>query len=184
MKNHQNDHIVRKAERDNIVQKLETERLQLLPFELELKRATMTERARLAEMLGVKIPASWPGGDLAEALPIFIERTEKDPAHRVWDGIIIHTADQVAIGCIGFHGAPDETGMVEIGYNIIPEYEGQGYATEMARGVIDWALQTRGITRITAECLDTNIGSIRVLEKAGMRRLEPDGNMLRWEICR
>jgi len=48
---------------------------------------------------------------------------------------------------------------VEIGYNIIPAYEGRGYATEMARRVIDWAFQTPGIQVITAECLDDNLGS-------------------------
>jgi [ribosomal protein S5]-alanine N-acetyltransferase len=33
-----------------------------------------------------------------------------------------------------------------------------------------------------AECLNDNIGSIKVLEKLGMRRLEPEGNMLKWEL--
>ncbi len=74
--------------------------------------------------------------------------------------------------------------MVEIGYNIIPAYEGQGYATEMARRVIEWALHTPGIQVITAECLDDNLGSIRVLEKVGMRRLAPEGNKLKWELRR
>ncbi|HEY7419831.1 MAG TPA: GNAT family N-acetyltransferase [Ktedonobacteraceae bacterium] len=164
------------------MQLLETQRLKLLPFTLELKKTTLTERARLAEMLGVVIPDDWPGVDLLEALPAFIEATEKDPAGHVWDGIIIHKADQIAIGGIGFHGPPDEAGRVEIGYNIIPAYEGQGYATEMVRRVIDWAFQTLGIQVITAECLDDNIGSIRVLEKVGMRRLAAEDNRLLWEL--
>lgn len=164
------------------MQNLETQRLKLVPFSLELKKATLTDRAKLTELLGVKIPDTWPGNDLLEVLPFFMKQTEQDPAKRVWDGIIIHKADQIAIGGFGFHGAPDEAGMVEIGYNIIPEYEGQGYATEMAHAVIEWVLQKPEITRVTAECLQTNIGSIRVLEKVGMRRLEPEGEMLRWEI--
>lgn len=65
---------------------------------------------------------------MLEALPSFIEAMEQDPTGQVCDGIILHQADQVAIGGIGFHGPPDEAGMVEIGYNIIPAYEGQGYA--------------------------------------------------------
>jgi len=155
---------------------LETQRLKLLPFTVELKKAT------LAEMLEVEIPDAWPGADLLEALPFFIEVMEQDPAGLVWDGIIIHTAEQTAIGGMGFRGGPDEAGMVEIGYNIIPAYEGQGYATEMARRVIEWAFHTPGIQVITAECLDDNIGSIRVLEKVGMRRLAPAGNRLKWEL--
>ena len=86
------------------------------------------------------------------------------------------------IGDIGFMGGPDQEGVVEVGYSIIPEYRNQGYATEMARSLIAWAFQEKGIKLVTAECLDDNIGSIKVLEKVGMRRLEPDGNMLKWEI--
>lgn len=166
------------------MQILETQRLKLLPFTLELKKATLAERATLARMLEVEIPDAWPGSDLLDALPFFIEVMEKDPAGPVWDGIIIHKAGQIAIGGIGFHGGPDEAGMVEIGYNIIPAYEGQGYATEMARRVIDWAFQTPGIQTITAECLDDNLGSIRILEKVGMRRLTPEGPLLKWELCK
>ena len=164
------------------MQILETKRLKLLPFSLELKKATLSEKAKLAEILGVHVPDSWPGPDMAEALPFFIEAMEKDPASRIWDGIIVYTSDQVAIGGMGFRGGPDKTGTVEIGYNIIPEYQGQGYATEMAHCLITWAFQTQGIKVITAECLNDNIGSIRVLEKVGMRRLEPEGHLLKWEL--
>jgi RimJ/RimL family protein N-acetyltransferase len=130
---------------------LETQRLKLLPFSLELKMATLAERARLTEILEVEIPDAWPGADMLEALPYFIEALEKEPTGLVWDGIILLKAEQIAIGGIGFHGGPDEAGMVEIGYNIISAYEGQGYATEMARCVIDWALHTPGIQVITAQ---------------------------------
>jgi len=165
-----------------VVQPLETEHLKLIPFSLELKKATITERARVASILGIQVPDSWPGPDLTEALPFFVEMLEKDPVSRVWDGIIIHKEDQVAIGGIGFHGEPDEAGVVEIGYNIIPEYQSRGYATEMTRRFIDWAFHLQGIRMITAECLDENLGSIRVLEKVGMSRLEPEGHMLKWEL--
>ena len=33
-----------------------------------------------------------------------------------------------------------------------------------------------------AECLNDNIGSIKLLEELGIRRLEPEGKMLRWEL--
>ena len=79
-------------------------------------------------------------------------------------------------------GGPDQAGVVEMGYDIVPEYRNQGYATEMARSLIAWALHEKGIKVVTASCLDDNIGSIKVLENAGMHRLEPDGNMLKWEI--
>ena len=161
---------------------LETKRLQLIPFLLDLKKAALNDRARLVEMLGVYVPVHWPGPDLAEALPSFIENMERAPSEPAWDWIAIHTLAQAVIGDIGFMGGPDQEGVVEFGYSIVPEYRNQGYATEMARGLIAWAFQEKGIRVVTAACLDDNFGSIKVLEKVGMHRLEPGGNMLKWEI--
>jgi ribosomal-protein-alanine N-acetyltransferase len=165
-----------------IVPTLETKRLQLIAFTLDLKKAAMNDRARLVEMLGVYVPERWPGPDLAEALPFFVENMEKALSEPVWDWIAIHKLDQGVIGGIGFMGGPDKDGVVEVGYDIVPEYRKQGYATEMARSLIVWAFQETGIKVVTASCLDDNIGSIKVLENAGMHRLEPDGNMLTWEM--
>jgi len=165
-----------------IVPTLETKRLQLIPFTLDLKKAAMHDRARLVEMLGVYVPEHWPGPDLAEALPFFVENMEKAPSEPAWDWIAIHRLHQGVIGGIGFMGDPDENGVVEMGYDIVPEYRKQGYATEMARSLVAWAFQVTIIKVVTASCLDDNIGSIKVLENAGLHRLEPDGNMLKWEI--
>src|SRR5260370_1084853 len=148
------------------MQRLETHRLKLLPYTLALKKVTLSERARLTQMLGVAIPDVWPEVDLLEALPLFIEAMEKDPLGLVWDGIILHKADQVAIGGIGFHGPPDVAGRVEIGYNIIPAYEGQGYATELARRARGGASQKTRSQPITAEGRADKIGSQRVTQHA------------------
>ncbi len=161
---------------------LETKRLQLILFSLELKRAALNDRARFIEMLGVHVPDQWPGPDLAEALPFFVASMEKAPSEPAWDWIAIHRSEQAVIGDIGFMGGPDQGGVVEVGYSIVPEYRNQGYATEMARALIAWAFQEKGIKVVTAACRDDNLGSIKVLEHVGMRRLEPDGNMLKWEM--
>jgi RimJ/RimL family protein N-acetyltransferase len=165
-----------------ILPTLETKRLQLIPFSLELKKAAINDRARFVEMLGVYVPTHWPEPDLAEALPIFVENMERAPSEPAWDWIAIHKLDQAVIGDIGFMGGPDQNGVVEVGYSIVPEYRNQGYATEMASGLIAWVFQEKGIKVVTATCRDDNIGSIKVLEHVGMRRLEPEGNMLKWEI--
>ncbi len=165
-----------------IVTTIETERLQLIPFTLEFKRAALNDRARLVEMLGVFVPEHWPQPDMAEALPFFIEQMEKAPNEPVWDWIAIHRMDQAVIGGIGFHGRPDEDGVVEVGYDVVPTYRKQGYATEMARRLISWSFQEAGIKVVTASCLDDNVGSIKVLENVGMRRLGAEGNMLKWGI--
>lgn len=162
----------------------ETRRLKLIPFTLALKKTVLTDKHQLAALLHVDVPESWPGPDIAEALPFFISLLEKRPYEPVWDGIIVHKEDRKIIGDMGFKGPPDETGRVEIGYSIIPEYRNQGYATEMACHLIAWALQQPGVTSVIAECLHNNLGSIKVLEKAGMQRTALDGELLKWEIQR
>lgn len=165
-----------------MLQKLETRHLTLLPFSLEMKKIVLNDKTKLAAIIDVHVPEHWPGPDLTGALPFFIKEMEKNLPGPIWDGIIIHKADQMIIGDMGFMGGPDATGTVEIGYSIIPEYRNQGYATEMAQALIRWAFQQQGINVIIASCLDDNIGSIKVLEKAGMSRLQPEGNMLKWEL--
>jgi ribosomal-protein-alanine N-acetyltransferase len=164
------------------VQTVETPRLTLVPFSLDLMKAAMTEKTRLGAMLGITIPASWPAQDLAEALPAFVQNMEKQPGSPTRVGLIILKTDRVLIGDIGFHGEPDEQGAVEIGYSIVPEYRNQGYATEMVKALIRWAFQEPDIKIITAETLKDNIASIKVLTKAGMNCLASEDKWLKWEI--
>jgi RimJ/RimL family protein N-acetyltransferase len=164
------------------MQQLETQHLLLRPFTLEMKKVALSNRPRLAELINAKVPAAWPQEDFADALPFFIERMEQDGSGAVWDGIILHKQDRVVIGDMGFKGGPDEAGAVEIGYSIIPKYRQHGYATEMAQRLVAWAFQQPDISAVIAECLDDNIGSIKVLEKLGMRRVAQDTNMIQWEI--
>src|SRR5262249_46400293 len=109
-------------------------------------------------------------------------RMEQDPFVAIWDGIIVRKADKLAIGEMGFHGGPDDTGTVEIGYDIVSAYRNWGYATEMAPRGVALAFKQPRIVVVKARCFYDNIGSIRVLEKVGMRRIGQEGDMLQWEI--
>lgn len=165
-----------------MLQTLETRRLTLVPFTLEMKQVVTNDKAKLAKIIGVRVPEHWPGPDLTEALPFFLEEMEKNPAGSIWDGIIVHRADKVIIGDMGFIGGPDAAGVVEIGYSIIPEYRNRGYATEMAQALIRWAFQQQEVKAVIASCLNDNIGSIKVLEKVGMSPLRPEGYLLKWQL--
>lgn len=55
----------------------------------------------------------------------------------------------------------------EVGWGILREYRGRGYATEGAAAAMDWAFQTLGWTEVV-HCIDpANIGSIGVAERLG-----------------
>jgi ribosomal-protein-alanine N-acetyltransferase len=166
------------------MQILETERLKLIPFTLELKKLALHDRERIADELGIHLSNDWPAADYLEALPIFIRRGEEDPFGAIWDGIIVHKADRLAIGGMGFHSGPDDTDAVEIGYDIVPAYRNCGYATEMAQRLIAWAFTQPRIIVVKAGCFSHNIGSVRVLEKVGMHCISRNDNALYWEIKR
>lgn len=75
---------------------------------------------------------------------------------------------EVADG-VGQPGMPRRTEGV-IGYIVDPAFAGRGIATELARGLLAAAFDRLGLRRVSAGCNADNPASVRVLEKAGMRR--------------
>lgn len=58
---------------------------------------------------------------------------------------------------------------VDIGYAFLPRFWGKGYAVEAARAAKDYARDVVGLKRLVAIVDPANEGSIRVLEKLGLR---------------
>ena len=101
----------------------------------------------------------------------------------------IHDDSGVVIGSAGFKGAPDDDGIVEIAYGIVPAFEGRGYATEVSRALIAFAFGQQEVNVIRAHTRPDNRASARVLEKNGFALrgevMDPeDGLLLEWELGR
>jgi RimJ/RimL family protein N-acetyltransferase len=64
---------------------------------------------------------------------------------------------------------PDEQ-QADLGYEVMPEHWGQGYATEAARSMLAFGFTELRMHRIWAWCLAENVGSVRVLQKLGMHQ--------------
>jgi pimeloyl-ACP methyl ester carboxylesterase len=73
---------------------------------------------------------------------------------------------ETPIGDLCFKGI-QANGMTEIGYGILEDYQGQGYASEAVDATVTWALQQAAVTRVEAETEPGNRASQRVLEKCG-----------------
>ncbi|SDP45930.1 Protein N-acetyltransferase, RimJ/RimL family [Litchfieldia salsa] len=58
----------------------------------------------------------------------------------------------------------------EIGYWIGEEYWGNGYATEAAKGMVEFAFTKKKFHKVYARYFTTNTASGRVLEKIGMKQ--------------
>ncbi len=58
---------------------------------------------------------------------------------------------------------------VDVGFALMPQYAGQGYATEGAAAVLAYGRREFGLGRIVGITAPDNYASIAVLEKIGMR---------------
>ena len=74
------------------------------------------------------------------------------------------------VGAIGFHTVSQVHRSAEIAFNLNPEYWGRGIATRCCNAVADWGFSDQGYVRIQAAALDTNLASMRVIEKCGFQR--------------
>jgi RimJ/RimL family protein N-acetyltransferase len=93
----------------------------------------------------------------------------------LWYGILRGGGgdDRVVVGNGGFKGKPAPDGTAEVGYSILEEFQGRGYATEMTRALVAWAFSHPRVTRVVAETYPELTRSIRVMEKCGMRFVGP-----------
>ena len=84
---------------------------------------------------------------------------------------VVEQRSRNVIGYCGLFYFPNLDGQpeIEIGYRLARSTWGQGYATEAALSVRDFAFTTLGIKRLIAMIDPSNIASIRVAEKIGMK---------------
>lgn len=106
---------------------------------------------------------------MEDALPFVVEQVRSDPAAAAWWMWAIAIGEEL-VGSIGFGGRPDAEGIVQVGYAVYPERQGQGIATEALRAMTAWAFAQPGVRRIRAMIPPWNAPSIRVAEHAGFAR--------------
>jgi len=62
------------------------------------------------------------------------------------------------------------TPAIEVGWRLLPQFWGQGYATEGARASLAYGFNTLNLDEIVSVTVPANLRSIRVMEKLGMHR--------------
>jgi len=144
---------------------LRTARLFLRPFRAD-------DHADLHAIAGDPAVVRWMdwGPNTPEDTGVFLDyalESEAETPRRTWKFAVIR---ETLIGSAELHIESPEHRRGTMGYLIAPAAQGQGYATEAARAVLDFGLTGGGLHRITATCDPENVGSTRVLEKIGMSR--------------
>lgn len=88
-------------------------------------------------------------------------------------------ASGMLIGGAGFKGAPDDDGIVEIGYGLTPAGRGRGLATEAVVALVAHAF-SRGAASVRAEVETGHTASERVVTRAGFTAGESDAAVTWW----
>ena len=146
---------------------LHTDRLRLRPFEDADAEALYALHSDGRVMRFWDSPP-WTGRDRAQR---FIERCRS--MAEVGTGArwaVDRVEGGALLGWCSLTGWDPEYRSAELGYCYVEAAWGQGCATEAARAVLDWAYATLDLNRVQAEADTRNIGSARVLEKAGFVR--------------
>lgn len=166
---------------------LDTERLILVPAQRAHLRAALDGRHMLAGLIGFEVDPEWTmfgEGPWVYAL----SRMDADPEEAGWwTWFPVLRSEARIIGTCGYKGRPDDSGRVEIGYEVAPAYRGKGLATEIARGLVARLAGMTPVRRVVAHTLAEENASGSVLRKTGFQRtgsfVDPeDGPVWSWGL--
>ncbi len=165
--------------------KLSTPRLDLVATTADHLRIELDSPHLLGEALFAEVPLGWPPGLYDhDAMRFFLAQTlAAGEAALGWLGwyMIRRTTDHegaLLVGSAGYFGPPAADGIVEIGYSVVEEARGKGYAAEAAGALTQRALAWPGVTQVVAEAKADNYASHKVLLRCGFTQTgagrEPD----------
>ncbi|MCF2486537.1 GNAT family N-acetyltransferase [Dyadobacter sp. CY347] len=165
-----------------------TPNLRIVPCDDTLFDAIRMGNNTLARVMGVNVPKKWT--EFRDTFTPSYHRWKAHPPLRDWwVYLIIHVPDNMLIGSCGYKGEPDASGMVEIGYEIMPSHRLKGLGLELAKGLTEHALAQPGVHKILAHTVREENASVRILEKIGFKQTEDitdsdEGPLWRWELAR
>lgn len=101
-------------------------------------------------------------------LPMILQFYERPPGLGFWAAIEKASGEFVGWFCLRPHEERGP-GVVGLGYRLRRAVWGRGYATEGSRALVDKAFAEAGVRLVFATTYEENIGSRRVMERAGLR---------------
>ena len=100
-----------------------------------------------------------------------LAQADEDPSSTHWvaRAAVAEPGGQV-VGHAGFHGPPDESGTVEVGYTVDPAFRRRGYARAMVRALLAWARSEVGVRTVRASIGPGNEASLATIRPFGFER--------------
>ena len=115
-----------------------------------------------------------------------IPRVKKNPSFAEIGLVLAISAGEI-IGSAGFHDFPDENGMIEIGFGIVPEKQRQGYGLELLHGMWREIANRSDVKILRYTVSPENEASMHIIKKLGFDLVgeqidEEDGLELIYEM--
>ena len=144
--------------------------VRLVPATVPLLTALTRDRARFAEQIGSPVPDGWP--EFPEAVGFTLEQLRTAPAadHPWTMQLFVDAATGLLLGSGGYASAPVER-TVEIGYEIAPEFRGQGLGTAAARALVERAVASGEVDVVVAHTLPGPNRSTGVVASLGFEHV-------------
>jgi len=136
--------------------------VRLVPATVALLNALNEDRTVFGELIGSSVPDGWP--EFPEAIGFTLDRLRHAPeTDRSWSMqfFIDHTTGRL-VGSGGFVSEPAGR-TVEIGYEVAPEFRGQGFGTAAARALVERAVTSGEVDHVLAHTLPGPNASTGVL---------------------
>jgi ribosomal-protein-alanine N-acetyltransferase len=165
---------------------IQTSRLQFINCQLSYFEALLQGTTVLSELLGVDVPENWT--EYPEMILLAYDKLRNDPSIEKWFFYLaVHKEENRVIGLASYKGKPNAAGVVEIAYEISQDYRAKGYATEIAKALIEHAFSQEGVQKIIAHTLEEYNAAVKVLQKCGMQfagniQSEDSDTLWQWEI--
>jgi RimJ/RimL family protein N-acetyltransferase len=154
-----------------------TQRLQLRPLELSDLHTTH-EYASDAENTNYMIHLpNHTEQETERFLQRVVNEWKKEQSQFYEYAIVL---DGRQIGAVSMHLKGETRLEGELGWIIHKDYQGNGYATEAAKAVMEMAVSKLGLKKIFATCDQRNKPSCRVMQKIGLS-LERDDEVRRYK---
>lgn len=117
-----------------------------------------------------------------------VDQIRQDPSTAVWFArAAVDEESGAVVGHAGYHGPPDETGMIEVGYSVDPRHRRRGHAREMLAELLRRARSEPGVRTVRASISPDNVASLATVAGFGFRQVgeqwdEEDGLELIFEV--
>ena len=97
---------------------------------------------------------------------------EVNPAAADWVArAAVAEPEGVVVGHGGFHGPPDDAGVVEVAYSVDPAHRRKGYAKAMLRALLERADADPAVTAVRASIRPDNVGSLATIAGFGFTKV-------------